>query len=214
MFQRFTDPARAVVRGAFDEARVLGHPCIGTEHLLLALLDPASGVAAAVLRDAGVRRDQVLVELGRLHGGGRLLGPADAEALRTIGIDLDAVVAAVEETFGPDALRLSGPAVGRRRHRLRSRHLPRRRHPRRGHQPAGAPRPGGGRLPFAARSKKVLELSLRESLRLHDDHIGSEHLLLGLLREGEGLAAQILVAGGCPLDELRRRTLRARADAA
>jgi ATP-dependent Clp protease ATP-binding subunit ClpC len=79
----------------------------------------------------------------------------------------------------------------------------RRRHPRCGR------RVGGGHLPFTPRGKKVLELSLRESLRLKHDHIGPEHILLGLLREGEGLAAQILVGTGLTLDDLRQRTLRA-----
>jgi hypothetical protein len=211
MFERFTAPAQEVVRSTQDEARALGHPFIGTEHLLLALLDPGSGVAAAVLRDAGVRREQVLLEIERLGGlGSGLLGPADAEALRSIGIDLDAVVAAIEESFGPEALQSPAPAGPARR--LRPRHLLRRRRRRR--QQALVRRPPGRHIPFAARSKKVLELSLREALRLRDKHIGTEHLLLGLLREGDGLAAQILVAGGCPLDELRQRTLRARADAA
>lgn len=210
MFERFTEPARAVVRGAYEEARALGDPCIGTEHLLLAMLTPASGVAAEVLAGAGVRRAQVLVEIGRLRGSSRgPLGPQDAEALRAIGIDLDAVVAAIEQTFGPDALRAPERAADRHRlHPLR----PLRRRRRRA--AAALVRPRGGRLPFAPRSKKVLELALRESVRLHDKHIGSEHLLLGLIREGAGLAAQVLVATGCPLDDLRRRTLRARADAA
>jgi ATP-dependent Clp protease ATP-binding subunit ClpA len=73
--------------------------------------------------------------------------------------------------------------------------------------PVGAVR--GGHIPFVPRSKKVLELSLRESLRLRHKHIGSEHLLLGLLNEGEGLAAQILVESGLSLADLRDRTLRA-----
>jgi ATP-dependent Clp protease ATP-binding subunit ClpA len=96
MFERFTQEARSVVVGAQDEARSLGHGHIGTEHLLLALLDEERGLAARVLADAGVGRDEVAIE------------PAppgiDSRALAAIGIDLDAVRARIEEAFGPGAL--------------------------------------------------------------------------------------------------------------
>jgi len=115
--------------------------------------------------------------------GTPLLDRQDAEALRSIGIDLDAVLARIEATFGPDALS-ARPArkgwFGRR-------------------APSGR---------FSVRAKKVLELSLREALRLKDNHIGSGHVLLGLLREGEGLAAQILVEAGYDLGDLRSRAER------
>jgi ATP-dependent Clp protease ATP-binding subunit ClpA len=208
MFERFTDSARAVVRGAYEEARALDHGRIGTEHLLLAMLDPERGLAARVLADAGVQRAEVLAGVNRLVGERRRFGPDDADALRSIGIDLDAVVQAIEANFGPQALDL--PPDARPRHRPRPRQVLRRR--RRAASPTHRPR--GGHIPFAARSKKTLELSLREALRLHDKQIGSEHLLLGLLREGEGLAARILVDTGHPLDDLRRRVIAALANAA
>jgi ATP-dependent Clp protease ATP-binding subunit ClpA len=219
MFERFTPSARGVVIDAQRQARALHHNYIGTEHLLLALLDPGSGAPAAILRDAGVQPEQVVAEIERLvPRRPRPLDVADAEALRTIGIDLDAVVATIEATFGPRALQPPPPApvvsrwrrVRRRMRRLRRRFRvsrPCRQRPERG-------RAVGGHLPFVPRSKKVLELSLRESLRLGHKEIGSEHILLGLLREGEGLAAQILVGAGLTLDDLRKRTLRALDDAA
>jgi ATP-dependent Clp protease ATP-binding subunit ClpA len=196
MFERFTEPARGVVRDAAEEARALSHRCIGTEHLLLALLAADTGIARAVLWDAGLGHDRVVEEVERLVGRGQdPLGEADAEALRAIGIDLDAVRAAIEESFGPDALQPPEPPASI------SWLLGRRRKP--------ALRPTGGRVPFSARSKKVLELSLREALRLHHDYIGTEHLLLGIIREGEGVAAKILVDTGISLDELRNRVVTA-----
>ncbi len=80
--------------------------------------------------------------------------------------------------------------------------------------PAPAPGRGGGHISFTPRSKKVLELSLREALALRHGHIGTEHVLLGIIREGEGLAAEILVLHGVGLDDLRRRVLSALDDAA
>ena len=207
MFERFTESARAVVRGAVDEARALDHRYIGTEHLLLAMLRPERGLAATVLAGAGVTHDEVLAGIAHRLGQQRQFGPGDADALRSIGIDLDAVVQAIEANFGPQALYL--PPDVRRRHRLDPRHVLRRR--RRQPQP---PRPRGNHYPFAPRSKKMLELSLRESLQLGSKNIGSEHLLLGLIREGEGLAARVLVDAGHPLDDLRRRVIAALANAA
>jgi ATP-dependent Clp protease ATP-binding subunit ClpA len=217
MFERFTRPARSVVMGAQEQARGLGHNFIGTEHLLLSLLEPDSGGPAEILRDAGLRHDDVVAQIQRLIGSRpEPLGETDAEALRAIGIDLDAVVAAVENLFGPGALRApQAPPSRWTRVRRRLRRSLRRR--RAGRSQARL-EPGrvvqGGHIPFTARSKKVLELSLREAVRLGHKHIGSEHILLGLLREGNGMAARILIESGLTLDDLRQRTLRALKDAA
>src|SRR5439155_17449716 len=152
----------------------LGHGYIGTEHLLLALLYPGAGTAYAVLSGAGISRDQVRAAVTRIvgtrmEGTGKVpLGDDDAEALQAIGIDLPAVRAKIEEVFGPGALDF--PGVPARRGLLR----------RHGKQP--------GRVPFTARAKKVLELAVREAARRGQRYIGTEHLLLGLLREGHGLA--------------------------
>jgi ATP-dependent Clp protease ATP-binding subunit ClpA len=193
MFERFTDQARYVVRRAQEEARGLNHRYIGTEHLLLAMLTKDSGLAYTVLTDAGVTHDQAHAAV-KTHIGEGSLGDADAEALLAIGIDLPAVKAKIEELFGPGAL--DPPAPAPKRGLLRRRRAP---------QPA-AP---SGHIPFAPRSKKVLELSLREAVRLGHKYIGSEHILLGLLREGEGLAAKILTDAGLSIEDLRDRTIAA-----
>lgn len=110
-----------------------------------------------------------------------------------LGIDFDVVRARVEAVFGPGALDSPRvpPAPGKRR-RWRSRTC----------QPAG-----NGSIPFTPRAKKVLELGLREALRLRHDWVGPEHLLMGLLREGEGLAAELLVSAGADLGPLRQDVL-------
>ena len=135
MFERFTDRARRVIVLAQEEARMLNHNYIGTEHILLGLIHEGEGVAA--------------------------------EALESLGISLDAVRQQVEEIIG------------------------------RGQQ---AP---FDVIPFTPRSKKVLELSLRESQQLGHNYIGTEHILLGLIREGEGVAAQVLVKLGADLNLVR-----------
>jgi len=139
MFERFTDRARRVVVLAQDEARMLNHNYIGTEHILLGLIHERDGVGA--------------------------------KALESLGISLDAVRQQVEEIIG------------------------------RGQQ---AP---SGHIPFTRRAKKVLELSLRESLQLGHDYIGTEHILLGLLREGKGVAAQVLVKLGADLNQVRQQVI-------
>jgi len=191
MFERFTDQARHVVKQARAEAEGLGHRYIGTEHLLLAMLHPDSGLAYTGLSGAGLTRDRVRAAVEKEIGQGGL-GDADAEALRSIGIDLPAVRAKLEELFGPGAL--DPPVPEPRRGLLRRR------------RPQGPP---GHGVPFVPRSKKVLELSLREAIRLKHNYIGSEHILLGLIREGEGLAAKILVDLGVSLEDLRSRTVAA-----
>ncbi|CAN5312978.1 hypothetical protein BH20ACT5_BH20ACT5_24170 [soil metagenome] len=183
MFERFTHEARQVVIQAQQDAREHRVSHIGTEHLLLGLLADVDGAAGLVLARAGVRPADVRAAIGRLAGPDR---GRDAAMLQSIGIDLDQVRAAVEESFGPGAL-----------DRCRS--------PR---------RMAGGHRPFSPRAKKVLELSLREALRLGHKHIGPEHILLGILREGGGLAALILTERGIELAELRRRVLIALGEAA
>jgi hypothetical protein len=136
MFERFTDRARRVVVLAQEEAKMLDHDYVGTEHILLGLIHEGEGVAA--------------------------------KALESLGISLDAVRQQVEEIIG------------------------------RGQQ---AP---SGHLPFTPRAKKVLELSLRESLQLGHDYIGTEHILLGLIREGDGVAAQVLVKLGADPNLVRQ----------
>ena len=139
MFERFTDRARRVVVLAQQEARMLDHNYIGTEHILLGLIREGDGVAA--------------------------------RALIALGISLDATRQAVEDIIG------------------------------RGTQ---AP---SGHIPFTPRSKKVLELSLREALQLGSDYIGTEHILLGLIREGDGVAAQVLVGSGVDLNRARQQVI-------
>jgi ATP-dependent Clp protease ATP-binding subunit ClpA len=198
VFERFTDRARRVVVDAQQEARSLGHGYIGTEHLLLGLLREREGMAARVLDSVGVTHDEVRSAVEHRVGRGTS-PPDDSDALRAIGIDLDAVRATVEQAFGPGALDRAPPPTRRRLLRRRRR------------------RPGcgygvtvlGGHVPFTPRSKKVLELSLRQALRLGHNYIGTEHILLALVAEGEGLAAAILVQEGVALPDLRRRVLSA-----
>jgi ATP-dependent Clp protease ATP-binding subunit ClpA len=183
-----------VVVRAQEECRDLRHRHIGTEHLLLALLKEDGGIASGVLRGAGVRRDRVRADVDRLLGRPqKILTDADADALRTIGIDLDAVLARIEEAYGPAAL--DAPCKPARRGLFRRRRV-------RNH------------IPFTPRAKKVLELSLREALHLGHSYIGTEHILLGLIREGNGLAAQILTEAGVDLADLRREVLAALGKAA
>jgi ATP-dependent Clp protease ATP-binding subunit ClpA len=168
MFERFTEEARRTVLTADRHAGALRHGWIGTEHLLLGLLDDHERRAARILVDHGVTGPWVRAEVERIVGAGE--PDLDADALATLGIDLDAVRERVERTFGPGAL---ARRPGRRR-RVAS----------------------DGRRPFTPRAKKVLELSLREALARGDSFIGAEHVLLGLLREGDGVAARILAERG------------------
>jgi ATP-dependent Clp protease ATP-binding subunit ClpA len=180
MFNRFTGAARTVVARARDEARALGQPHIDTEHLLLGLLDPDAGAAYTVLHAAGLDRHRVRAAL---TGAGRLLDDEDMAALRTVGIDVDAVLARIEQTFGPGALAAAAPATRRGRSWL--------------------DRDGT----FSRPAKKVLELAVREAVHLRHNHLGTEHLLLGLLGEGGGRAGEILAGAGVQPAELRAAVL-------
>lgn len=194
MFERFTQQARNVVVGAQAEARQLRHRHIGTEHLLLALVADDAGIACAVLRDAGVHPGGVRADIDAFVGQKPdVLGTDDAAALRAIGIDLDAVRSKIEESFGEGALEPVHVCQSRRRGLFRART-----------SGGGVVR---GHIPFTPRAKKVLQLSLREALRLHHNYIGPEHILLGLLREGEGLAAKVLTDAGVSLDDLRHHVM-------
>jgi ATP-dependent Clp protease ATP-binding subunit ClpA len=185
MFERFTKSARQVVTGSREQADDLGHRFIGTEHLLLSLLategpDPARDA----LREAGIGSREVRADIMRLIGPGQSDDDApddlDIDALRAIGIDPDVVRAKLEATFGAGAM-----------DRLRASDLigPRR----------------GRRIGLTRRAKKVIELSLREAVRLRSSSIDTPHILLGLLREGDGLGVRVLREHGVDLADLRRR---------
>jgi Clp amino terminal domain, pathogenicity island component len=155
------------------------------------------------LRDTPVDERYVRAEIIRRGGTGSApaaesLADADAQdaaALRSIGIDLDAVRRAIEETFGPGALRLPRDVEPKRRGPFRRFHA-------------------AGHTPFSARNKKVLELALREALRLKHNYIAREHLMLGILREGQGLAVRILADAGVDAERLRADLTRSLADKA
>jgi ATP-dependent Clp protease ATP-binding subunit ClpC len=140
VFERFTDRARRVVVRAQEEARAFNHDFIGTEHILLGLIDEGQGVAA--------------------------------KALESLGVSMEAVRQRVEDIV-----------------------------------PLGQVEARIGHIPFTPRAKKVLELSLSEAKLLGHRYIGTEHVLLGLLREGEGVAAQVLTGLGADLDGTRERVV-------
>jgi ATP-dependent Clp protease ATP-binding subunit ClpA len=194
MFERFTAGARETVIAAQAEARDLGHTRIGTEHELLGLLVDRDGPVAVALREDGVDARFVRAEIVRRVGPppadpGPLTDPdeEDAAALRAIGIDLDAVRAAIEENFGAGALRLPRDEPATPKRKLFGRSAPGR----------------SGHIPFSPRAKKVLELALREAMRLHQNFIAPEHLMLGILRENGGLAVLILAEKNVDFDRLR-----------
>ena len=137
MFERFTDRARRVIVTAQSEARGLDHDYLGTEHILLALMEEGTGVGHETLEAMRITADMVREKVEQITGRGQV------------------------------------PS-------------------RRGH------------LPFTPAAKKVLELSLREALQLGHTYIGTEHILLGLIREGEGVAAQVLVGLGADLNHIRQ----------
>lgn len=179
MFERFHADARQAVVRAQHEATVLHHDKIRTEHVLLGLLAQTGSVTARVLARHGLDHDTagdaVARVLGSHTGDGR--EDIDADALESIGIDLDAIRQKVEAAFGPGALD-------------RDRKRPTRRL--------------GGHIPFSPRAKKVLELSLREAINLGHNYIGDGHILLGLLREGDGLAARVIADAGIDFTALRQ----------
>ncbi|MDQ2847266.1 MAG: Clp protease [Actinomycetota bacterium] len=179
MFERFDITARETVVSAQSAAKRLGHHYIGTEHLLLGLLDQSPALAARLLIGHGLDKPTVEQRVIALAGGGA--DELDAAALDTIGIDLSAVRSKVEITFGAGALDRGVP-TGRGGRRSR--------------------KPVSGHLPFTKRAKKSLELALRAADRLGHPYIGDGHLLLGLLDEGGGLAFRV-VDGASDIGQLR-----------
>ncbi|GAA4202332.1 hypothetical protein GCM10022252_58340 [Streptosporangium oxazolinicum] len=179
MFERFHREARQAVILAQENARRLRHDVIGTEHILLGLLDQPESLSARVLGRHGLDHS------GAYRAVTRLTPPKpgdalDAEALESIGIDLSAIREKVEAAFGPGALDRR-PRTDRRGRVL-----------------------GGSHIPFSPRAKKTLELSLREAVNLKHNHIGDGHILLGVLREGEGLGSKVLADAGLDFTSLRR----------
>ncbi len=185
MFERFTDDARQAVAIAQAEARSLRHTHLGTEHVLLGLASVDGSASARILRGFGMNPRQLRGSILRIVGGGQdgVLG-LDAEALGSLGIDLDQVRERIEETFGPGAL--DQPV---RRHRSTRR--------------CGGSLEPYGHLPITPRAKKVLELALREARHLGHGAIGTEHLLLGIVREGDGVAARLLAEMGASRERVR-----------
>jgi ATP-dependent Clp protease ATP-binding subunit ClpA len=175
MFERFTDDAREAVTAAQTEAGALRHGWIGTEHVLLGVLATGGG-GARLLAGFGVDAAGVRDDVVRLVGRGE--NDIDPDALATLGIDLDEVRERVEQAFGPGALSRRGRC-----------------------------RRGGVsmRVPFTPRAKKALELTLREATSLGDRDLRAEHLVLGLLREGDGVAARVLSERGVTLAAVRAK---------
>ncbi|MGK4580860.1 Clp protease N-terminal domain-containing protein [Kitasatospora sp. HPMI-4] len=160
MFERFTEGARRTVVLAREESRRLRHGFIGTEHLLLGVLGQPQDRAAAVLEGAGFDLVTARGAVARLLGAPH--PDVDGAALASIGVDLDAIREAVEASFGAGALD-AAPVPAKRRRRI------------------GAPR-------FTDRAKRALSLGLEEAVRLGGGRIEAGHILLGLLREGGGVA--------------------------
>jgi ATP-dependent Clp protease ATP-binding subunit ClpA len=180
--ERFTEPARRVVVRAREEARAFGHPWLGSEHLLLGVLAEPRAPGVSVLTDLGVIVATGRAAVRQLVGSGGL-GESDAEALGTLGIDLDEVRRRVEASFGPGALDDPWLSVSARRQQ------PRRRGWRRGRF---GQLDRAGQLPFMPRAKRALERARGEALALGAEHIGVEHLLLGLLDPKGNTAVELL----------------------
>jgi len=230
MFERFSQDARTLVVHATEHARRLGHRYVGGEHILLAAVS-ASPPASAVMRAQGVTPELVEEEIVRrvgLGAGAGLFGGLDRDALATIGIDLDAVRARIEASFGPQALTNAAQVAYRDRRRHPGPRPPRlvhnwrrRRRARRimaAHAPG--PKPGeatgryhapgpppSGHIPFTPAAKKILELAVREALALNDSQIGVEHIALALTAIKNGLVPAILSVADASAPALRAAIL-------
>jgi ATP-dependent Clp protease ATP-binding subunit ClpA len=228
MFERFDDDARTVVARAVEHAIRLGHRYVGGEHILLAVVF-AGHPASDVMRAQGVTPELVEEEIVRqigLGAGAGLFAGLDRDALATIGIDLDAVRARIEASFGPQALTSAAQAAHqgrpghpgprpprivrdwrrRRRARRALAHVPGSRPPAAGRYRAPGPAPSG-HIPFTPASKKILELTVREAAAMDDARIGVEHIALALTTVESGLIPPILAAAGTRAPALRTAIL-------
>jgi ATP-dependent Clp protease ATP-binding subunit ClpA len=178
MTRNFTEDANAIVVQAYEHAIRLGHPCLGGEHLLLALA-AASQPAGAVLREHGVTPERVEAEIVRLSGDA-LFGDLDRGALATVGVDIDAVRATTEASFGQEALTRAARAVHRK---------PRWFNPR----PAAFNGRDGASLPLGPGAGQALQRARREAQARHATQAaGVEDLALGILAISEGLVPPVL----------------------
>ncbi|MGH3716718.1 MAG: Clp protease N-terminal domain-containing protein [Micromonosporaceae bacterium] len=189
MFERFTDQARDVVVQAQLEARQLRHNYIGAEHLFLGVLASPEAPGVAALVRLGITPERFRCQTREVVGEPNRLGPADADALQTLGIDLEEVKRRVESSFGPGAL--DPPR------RTRRSWLPWRR---------GCDEPVG-HVPFTPRAKQALECALRQAKDRRDRYIGVEHILLALLVDKENLAIGVLRHLGLDVDSVRIEVL-------
>jgi ATP-dependent Clp protease ATP-binding subunit ClpA len=181
VFERFTTQARSAVTLAQQEARELGQPNLGTRLLLLGILDEPETAGGRVLAALGIGADDVREDIRRSDRERAAFSEEDADALRSVGVDLDEVRRRVEEAFGPGALERKA---------------------------SGARGLGAGHMPLTPRSKKALELALREAVHLGHGSIGTEHLLLGLVRDEGCSAARLLAARGVDCERARAEVLR------
>lgn len=211
MFERFSRPARQIVIDAQEEARSLGHDWVGTEHLLLAALRRPEQPGAATLVRLGVGPESCRAAIDGVIGGtgDGALGPADAEALKALGIDLDEVRRRAEVAFGDGALDSAGAgsvqSVPRRRRVMRRLRRAGRSGP--GPDIAEAATGPRGHIRFTARAKKALELSLREAIARKDRSIGTEHVVLALLRGDDKVSQGLFRELGVAPGEMRERVL-------
>ena len=194
MAGHMTPDARAVTMCAYEHAIRLGHRYLGGEHFLLALAS-ADQPAGTVLRDHGVTPDSVEAEIVRLAGGA-LFGDLDRDALAAIGIDVGAVRARIEASFGPGALTQAGQAAPPRAPPAQAES-----------PPCVRRRTGWGFLPHGPGAGQSLVNARREAQARHDTQFGTEHLALGLLAVNEGLVPPILSALGVSAPALRAAIL-------
>ena len=205
MFDNFSKDAREVVTRAQFEARALRHNYLGTEHLLLGLFGHGQNPASRVLTRLGLDREVVRTSVREIIGMGPLVEP-DQAALEVIGVDLEEVRRRTEEAFGPGAVEWTSAARGRYATAMRTRRRPRLLRRLMRECDAGL-MSGASHLSFTPRTKKVFELSRAEAKSLGHERVAPSHLLLGLLKEGEGVAAQILSRFDVDFQRARARTV-------